>query len=137
MKYIHYFVIIRLYSFQSFRWISFSYFTDFVSFHWISFSYFTDFVSFRWISFSYFTDFVSFRWISFSYFTDFVGFCFRFVSFLSLPVPNLEWELLKNVEIRKSNYARITHSIRGPPFREFCLFQEKSHIFSSENCTVY
>jgi hypothetical protein len=61
----------------------FSYFTDFVvSFRWISFSYFTDFISFRWISFSYFTDFVSFRWISFSYFTDFVGFCFRFVSFL-------------------------------------------------------
>ena len=61
----------------------FSYFTDFVvSFRWISFSYFTDFISFRWISFSYFTDFVSFRSISFSYFTDFVGFCFRFVSFL-------------------------------------------------------
>jgi hypothetical protein len=46
-----------------------------------------DFVSFRWISFYYFTDFVSFRWISFSYVTDFVGFCFRFISFLSLPVP--------------------------------------------------
>ena len=59
-----------------------SYFIDFVSFRYIFFSYFTDFVvSFRWISFSYFTDFVSFRWISFSYFTDFVGFCFRFVSF--------------------------------------------------------
>ena len=100
MKYIHYFVIIRLYSFQSFRWISFSYFTDFVGF--------------------------CFRFVS-----------FLFVSFLSLPVPNLEWELLKNVEIRKSKYARITHSIRGPPFREFCLYQEKSHIFSSENCTVY
>ena len=55
---------------------------DFVSFRYILFSYFTDFVvSFRWNSFSYFTDFVSFRWISFSYFTDFVGFCFRFVSF--------------------------------------------------------
>ena len=68
--------------FVSFRYIFFSYFTDFVvSFRWISLSYFTDFVSFRWISFSYFTDFVSFRWISFSYFTDFVGFCFRFVSF--------------------------------------------------------
>ena len=100
MKYIHYFVIIRLYSFQSFRWISFSYFTDFVGF--------------------------CFRFVS-----------FLFVSFLSLPVPNLEWELLKNVEIRKSKYARITHSIRGPPFREFCLYQEKSHIFSSENCAVY
>ena len=52
--------------FVSFRYILFSYFTDFVvSFRWNSFSYFTDFVSFRWISFSYFTDFVSFRWISF------------------------------------------------------------------------
>jgi hypothetical protein len=77
----------------------FSYFTDFVvSFRWISFSYFTDFISFRWISFSYFTDFVSFRSISFSYFTDFVGFCFRFVSFrffsfLSLPVPMSSNEL--------------------------------------------
>jgi hypothetical protein len=65
---------------------------------------------------------------------NFVGFCFRFVSFLfvsflSLPVPNLEWELLKNVEIRKSKYARITHSIRGPPFREFRLYQEKSQVF--------
>jgi hypothetical protein len=48
-------------------------------------------------------------------------------------VGNLEWELLKNVEIRKSKYARITHSIRGPPFREFRLYQEKSHIFSSES----
>ena len=74
--------------FVSFRYMLFSYFTDFVvSFRWISFSYFTDFISFRWISFSYFTDFVSFRSISFSYFTDFVGFCFRFVTFLSLPVP--------------------------------------------------
>jgi hypothetical protein len=52
-------------------------------------------------------------------------------------VGNLEWELLKNVEIRKSKYARITHSIRGPPFREFRLYQEKSHMFSSENCAVY
>jgi hypothetical protein len=43
-------------------------------------------------------------------------------------VGNLEWELLKNVEIRKSKYARITHSIRGPPFREFRLYQEKSHM---------
>ena len=43
-------------------------------------------------------------------------------------VENLESELLKNVEIRKSKYARITHSIRGPPFREFRLYQEKSHI---------
>jgi len=78
-------------SFQSFRWISFSYFTDFVvSFRCILFSYFTDFVSFRWISFSYFTDFVLFRWISFSYFTDFVGFCFHFVSFLSLPSPSFK-----------------------------------------------
>ena len=65
---------------------------SFQTFRWISFSYFTDFVSFRWISFSYITDFVSFRWISLSYFTDFVGFCFHFVSFrffsfLSLPIP--------------------------------------------------
>jgi hypothetical protein len=44
-------------------------------------------------------------------------------------VGNLEWELLKNVEIRKSIYHK--HSIRGPPFREFRLYQEKSHIFSS------
>ena len=85
-----------------FRYIFFSYFTDLVvSFRWISFSYFTDFVSFRWISFSYFTDFVSFRWISFSYFTDFVGFCFRFVSFrffwfLSLPVPNMDYQVKDN-----------------------------------------
>jgi hypothetical protein len=53
---------------------------------------------FRWISFSYFTDFVSFRWISFSYFTDFVEFCFRFASFrffsfLSLPVPSDEIDI--------------------------------------------
>ena len=48
-------------------------------FHLILFSYFIDFVSFRYIFFSYFTEFVvSFRWISFSYFTDFVVFCFRF-----------------------------------------------------------
>ena len=59
-------------------------------FHWILFSYFIDLVSFRYILFSYFTDFVSFRWFSFSYFTDFVGFCFRFASFLSLPVPLLK-----------------------------------------------
>ena len=59
-------------------------------FHLILFSYFIDFVSFRYILFSYFTDFVLFRWISFSYFTDFVGFCFRFASFLSLPVPLIE-----------------------------------------------
>jgi hypothetical protein len=52
-----------------------------VSFRWILFSYFTDFVSFRWILLSHFKNFVSFRWILFSYFTDFVGFCFRFVSF--------------------------------------------------------
>jgi hypothetical protein len=83
----------------------FSYFTDFVvSFRWISFSYFTDFVSFRSISFSYFTDFVSFRSISFSYFTDFVGFCFRFVSFrffsfLSLPVPGNLHHIYADTEI--------------------------------------
>ena len=46
------------------------------------FSCFIDFVSFRYILFSYFTDFVvSFRWISFSYFTYFVSFVgFRFLT---------------------------------------------------------
>jgi hypothetical protein len=53
-------------------------------------------------------------------------------------VGNLEWELLKNVEIRKSIYARITNTrFVDPPFREFRLYQEKSHINSSENCAVY
>ena len=74
----------RLFFFDSCLTIIYN--TDFVSFRYILFSYFTDFVvSFRWNSFSYFTDFVSFRWISFSYFTDFVGFRFllyrfRFIS---------------------------------------------------------
>jgi hypothetical protein len=39
-------------------------------------------------------------------------------------VGNLEWELLKNVEIRKSIYNRITNT----RFEEVCLEQEKSHI---------
>jgi hypothetical protein len=46
-------------------------------------------------------------------------------------VGNLELELLKNVEIRKYIRPYHKHSIRGPPFREFRLFQEKIHIFSS------
>ena len=53
-------------------------------------------------------------------------------------VGNLEWELLKNVEIRKSIYARITNTrFVDTPFQEFRLYQEKSHMFSSENCAVY
>ena len=45
------------------------------------------------------------------------------------------WELKKmvqivgNLEIYTRPYHK--HSIRGPPFREFRLYQEKSHIFSS------
>jgi hypothetical protein len=73
----------RLFFFDSCLTIIYN--TDFVSFRYILFSYFTDFVvSFRWNSFSYFTDFVSFRWISFSYFTDFVS--FRWISFLTLQI---------------------------------------------------
>ena len=136
MKYIHYFVIIRLYSFQSFRWISFSYFTDFVSFRWISFSYFTDFVSFRWISFSYFTDFVSFRWISFSYFTDFVGFCFRFVSFrffsFRLSVyryPIWNGNCLKMWKLGNLN-TPVSHTRFVDPLFENFAYIKKNHIFS-------
>jgi hypothetical protein len=46
-------------------------------------------------------------------------------------VGNLEWELPKNVEIRKYIRPYHKHSIRGPHFREFRLCQEKSHIFFS------
>ena len=75
----------RLFRFDSCLTLQNSFFFSFdiafllYRFRYILFSYFTDFVvSFRWISFSYFTDFVSFRWISFSYFTDFVFVSFRF-----------------------------------------------------------
>jgi hypothetical protein len=40
-------------------------------------------------------------------------------------VGNLEWELLKNVEIRKSIYARITNT----RFEKFAYIK-KNHIFS-------
>jgi hypothetical protein len=55
-------------------------------------------------------------------------------------VGNLEWELLKNVEIRKSKYARITHSIREPPFSRILPISRKITYFlflKTENCTVY
>ena len=70
--------------FVSFRYILFSYFTDFVvSFRWNSFSYLTDFVSFRWISFLTLQisfHFVGFRFLTLQISLDFVFVSFRFVS---------------------------------------------------------
>jgi hypothetical protein len=55
-------------------------------------------------------------------------------------VGNLEWELLKNVEIRKSIYARITNTrFVDPLFKNFAYIK-KNHtcdMFSTENCAVY
>jgi hypothetical protein len=45
-------------------------------------------------------------------------------------VGNLEWELLKNVEIRKSIYARITNTRFVDPFFENFAYIKKNHIFS-------
>ena len=89
-------LMVLLYRIRSFfHLILFSYFIDFVSFRYIFFSYFTEFVvSFRWISFSYFTDFVEFRFLTYRFrfiSLDFVFLLYRFrcilFSFLSLPVP--------------------------------------------------
>ena len=45
-------------------------------------------------------------------------------------VGNLEWELLKNVEIRKSIYARITNTRFVDPLFENFAYIKKNHIFS-------
>jgi len=45
-------------------------------------------------------------------------------------VGNLEWELLKNVEIRKSIYARITNTRLVDPLFENFAYIKKNHIFS-------
>ena len=45
-------------------------------------------------------------------------------------VGNLEWELLKDVEIRKSIYARITNTRFVNPLFENSAYIKKNHIFS-------
>jgi hypothetical protein len=45
-------------------------------------------------------------------------------------VGNLEWELLKNVEIRKSIYDRITNTRFVDPLLENFAYIKKNHIFS-------
>jgi hypothetical protein len=45
-------------------------------------------------------------------------------------VGNLEWELLKNVEIRKSIYDRITNTRFVDPLFENFAYIKKNHIFS-------
>ena len=45
-------------------------------------------------------------------------------------VGNLEWELLKNVEIRKSIYARITNTRFVDSLFENFAYIKKNHIFS-------
>ena len=45
-------------------------------------------------------------------------------------VGNLEWELLKNVEIRKFIYARITNTRFVDPLFENVAYIKKNHIFS-------
>jgi hypothetical protein len=45
-------------------------------------------------------------------------------------VGNSEWELLKNVEIRKSIYARITNTRFVDPLFENFAYIKKNHIFS-------
>jgi hypothetical protein len=70
-------------------------------------------------------------------------------------VGNLEWELLKNVEIGKSKYGRITNTRFVDPLFENFAYIKKNHICSllfnkimfiwyeirlcevSENCAVY
>jgi hypothetical protein len=45
-------------------------------------------------------------------------------------VGNLEWELIKNVEIRKSIYARITNTRFVDPFSRISPYIKKNHIFA-------
>ena len=45
-------------------------------------------------------------------------------------VGNLEWELIKNVEIRKSKYARITNTRFVDRLFENFAYIKKNHIFS-------
>jgi hypothetical protein len=45
-------------------------------------------------------------------------------------VGNLEWELPKNVEIRKSVYARITNTRFVDPLFAHFAYIKKNHIFS-------
>jgi hypothetical protein len=59
-----------------------------------------------------------FRWISFSYFTDFVGFCFRFFSFLSLPVPQINWPF--GVKQKSPTHSN--------PEIQFCIGHVSSHL---------
>jgi hypothetical protein len=53
-------------------------------------------------------------------------------------VGNLEWELLKNMEIRKSIYPRITNTrFVDPLFENFAYIKKKSHIFSLQTVTTF